>query len=124
MTSESFAFGSFRLLPTERALLDNGKPLRLGSRALEILIMLVESAGKIVRKDELIAHVWPGTTVDEASLRVQVAALRKTLGDGRDGNRFIINVHGRGYSFVASVAITGRAKPHGDENRAALREQP
>jgi predicted ATPase/DNA-binding winged helix-turn-helix (wHTH) protein len=100
VTSESFAFGSFRLLPMERTLLDNGKPLRLGSRALEILIMLVESAGKIVRKDELIAHVWPGTTVDEASLRVQVAALRKTLGDGRDGNRFITNVPGRGYAFV------------------------
>jgi predicted ATPase/DNA-binding winged helix-turn-helix (wHTH) protein len=101
VTSESFAFGPFRLLPTERTLLDNGKPLRLGSRALEILIMLVESAGKIVRKDDMIARVWPGTTVDEASLRVQVAALRKTLGDGRDGNRFITNVPGRGYSFVA-----------------------
>lgn len=100
MTSESFAFGPFRLLPMERALLDNGKPLRLGSRALEILITLVESAGKIVRKDDLIARVWPGTAVDEASLRVQVAALRKTLGDGRDGNRFITNVPGRGYSFV------------------------
>jgi DNA-binding winged helix-turn-helix (wHTH) protein len=53
-----------------------------------------------------------------------MSALRRTLRDGRDGNRFIINVPGRGYSFVASVAVAGRAKPNGNENRAALREQP
>ena len=103
MTTENFAFGSFRLVPAERILLDDGKPLRLGNRALDILITLVEQAGKLVAKDVLIARAWPDTTVDEASLRVQIAALRKTLGDGRDGNRFITNIPGRGYSFVASA---------------------
>src|SRR5690349_12423286 len=75
--SEAFVFGSFRLMPTERTLLDGDKPLRVGSRALDILVTLVESAGETVPKDELMARVWPGTNVDEASLRVHIAALRK-----------------------------------------------
>jgi DNA-binding winged helix-turn-helix (wHTH) protein len=98
-----FAFASFRLNPAERLLLEDGKPLRLGSRALEILITLVEHAGETVLKDQLIKRVWPDTVVDEGALRVHVAALRKALGDGRDGKRFIGNVPGRGYSFVAPV---------------------
>ncbi len=101
MNTETFAFGPFRLMPMQRTLLDDGKPLRLGSRALDILVTLVENAGETVRKDELMARAWPDTTVDEASLRVHIAALRKTLGDGREGNRFIANVPGRGYIFVA-----------------------
>lgn len=104
MNSEAFVFGSFRLMPTERALLDDGKLLRLGSRALDILVTLVEQAGNTVSKDELIARAWPDTVVDEASLRVHIAALRKTLGDGRGGNRFITNIPGRGYIFVAPAA--------------------
>jgi DNA-binding winged helix-turn-helix (wHTH) protein len=52
-----------------------------------------------------------------------MSALRRTLRDGRDGNRFIINVPGRGYSFVASAAVAGRAKANGDENPAAFRDQ-
>jgi DNA-binding winged helix-turn-helix (wHTH) protein len=101
---EAFVFGSFRLIPAQRLLLDDGKPLRLGSRALEILVALVERAGETIRKDELIARTWPATVVEENALRVHVAALRKALGDGRAGNRFIANVAGRGYAFVASVA--------------------
>ena len=61
---------------------------------------------------------------EPAELTVHMSALRRTLRDGRDGNRFIINVPGRGYSFVASVAVAGRAKPNGNENCAVLREQP
>jgi predicted ATPase/DNA-binding winged helix-turn-helix (wHTH) protein len=99
--NEAFTFGSFQLVPSERTLLDDGKPLRLGSRALDILVTLVEHAGQTVHNDELIARAWPGTFVDEVSLRVNIAALRRTLGDGRDGNRFIANVPGRGYIFVA-----------------------
>jgi len=104
MDEESFAFGSFRLIPAQRMLLEDGKPLRLGSRALELLIALVEHAGETIQKDQLIARVWPDTVVDEGALRVHVAALRKALGDGRAGNRYIVNDPGRGYSFVAPVA--------------------
>jgi predicted ATPase/DNA-binding winged helix-turn-helix (wHTH) protein len=104
MDEESFAFGSFRLIPAQRMLLEDGKPLRLGSRALQLLIALVEHAGETIQKDQLIARVWPDTVVDEGALRVHVAALRKALGDGRAGNRYIVNDPGRGYTFVAPVA--------------------
>jgi predicted ATPase/DNA-binding winged helix-turn-helix (wHTH) protein len=100
---ETFAFGSFSLIPAQRMLLEDGKPLRLGSRALDILVTLVESAGETIRKDQLIARTWPDTVVDEGALRVHVAALRKALGDGRAGKRYIANVPGRGYSFIAPV---------------------
>src|SRR5881227_636389 len=103
MDEETFAFGSFRLIPAQRMLLEEGKPLRLGSRALDILVTLVESAGETVRKDQLIASAWPDTVVDEGALRVHVAALRKALGDGRAGKRYIANNPGRGYTFVAPV---------------------
>ncbi|HKM72583.1 MAG TPA: winged helix-turn-helix domain-containing protein [Stellaceae bacterium] len=103
MDEETFAFGSFRLIPAQRMLLEDGKPLRLGSRALDILVTLVERAGETIHKDQLIARTWPDTVVDEGALRAHVAALRKALGDGRAGNRYITNISGRGYSFVAPV---------------------
>ena len=103
MADETYVFGSFQLVPAQRLLLNNGRPLRLGSRALEVLIALAECAGDTVSKDELIGRVWPDTVVDEGALRVHVAAVRKALGDGREGNRFIANIPGRGYSFVAPV---------------------
>jgi DNA-binding winged helix-turn-helix (wHTH) protein len=78
----------------DRLLLHEGKPLRLGSRALEILIVLVEATGNTVRRDQILARAWPGTAVDEASVRVQIATLRKALGEGSPGNRFITNVPG------------------------------
>ena len=110
MDEETVVFGSFRLIPAQRMLLENGKPLRLGSRALDILVTLLESAGDTIHKDQLIARTWPDTVVDEGALRVHVAALRKALGDGRAGKRYIANVPGRGYSFVAPV-VRERAHP-------------
>jgi class 3 adenylate cyclase/DNA-binding winged helix-turn-helix (wHTH) protein len=99
----AFAFGSFRLIPAQRMLLDDGKPLRLGSRAFDILVALVEHAGETIPRDQLIARTWPDTIVEEGALRVHLAALRKALGDGRAGNRYIANYPGRGYAFVAPV---------------------
>jgi predicted ATPase/DNA-binding winged helix-turn-helix (wHTH) protein len=101
--SETFVFGSFRLMPAQRILLDGETPLRLGSRALDILITLVERAGETIPKEQLIARAWPDTIVDEGALRVHVSALRKALGDGRAGRRYVANNPGRGYSFVAPV---------------------
>ena len=104
MDDETFIFGSFRLIPAQRVLLDDGKPLRLGSRALDILITLVEHAGETISREQLIAHTWPDTVVEEGALRVHVAALRKALGDGgRAGRRYVANNPGRGYAFVAPV---------------------
>ncbi|MEJ0100262.1 MAG: winged helix-turn-helix domain-containing protein [Pseudomonadota bacterium] len=100
---QPLAFASFRLLRAQKILLENQLPVRIGSRALELLIALVERAGEVVGKNELIACVWPDTVVEENNLRVHISAIRKLLGDGDQGARFIINVAGRGYSFVAPV---------------------
>ncbi|HUC71033.1 MAG TPA: winged helix-turn-helix domain-containing protein [Stellaceae bacterium] len=107
---ETFVFGSFRLIPAQRTLLDDGKPLRIGSRALDILVALVERAGETLPKELLIARTWPDTVVDEGALRVHVAALRKALGDSRAGRRYVANIPGRGYGFVAPVTRE-RARP-------------
>ena len=96
----------------------------LGSRALEILIVLLERPGELISKQELMARVWPSIFVEPANLTVHMSALRRMLRDGRDGNRFIINIPGRGYSFVASVTVVGQVKSDGDENRRVLRGQP
>ena len=117
---ETFAFGSFRLIPAQRVLFEDGKPLRLGGRALDILISLVESAGETIGKDQLIARTWPDTVVDEGALRVHVAALRKALGEGRAGKRYIANIQGRGYSFIAPVTREQRQPTNGAAVRGNL----
>src|SRR6516165_4593521 len=99
-TPTEISFGPFRLLPTQFLLLEGGKPVPLGSRALQILIVLLERPGELVSKQELMARVWPNVFVEPANLTVHISALRRMLRDGRDGNRFIINIPGRGYSFV------------------------
>ena len=101
-------FGPFRLLPKQFLLLEGDKPVSLGGRALEILTVLLERPGELVSKQELMARVWPNLFVEDANLTVHMSALRRTLRDGRDGNRYIINVHGRGYSFVAPIEVLGR----------------
>ena len=109
--AKSLLFGPFRLLPAQSLLLENDKPVRIGSRGLHILIALVAGAGQLVSKDELIAVAWPNTTVDEANLRVHVAGLRKLLGDGQAGARYIVNEVGRGYRFIAPVVLADEQKP-------------
>ena len=104
-------FGSFRLLPDQRLLKEGDKPVRIGSRALDLLIALVDRPGELVRKEELVALVWPNTNVAPCNLSVQIAALRRILGDGQDGKRFVINIPGRGYSFVADVTTDIEPSP-------------
>ena len=99
----SIAFGRFRLYPRQRLFLEGDKPLRLGSRALDILIALLEHPGEVVSKQELITRVWADIVVEGATLKVHVAALRRTLRDGLSGQRYISTVSGRGYCFVAPV---------------------
>jgi predicted ATPase/DNA-binding winged helix-turn-helix (wHTH) protein len=99
-------FGSFRLRPAERVLEKDGVPLKIGSRALDVLTTLVAHAPRVVSKRDLITRAWGTLVVDEGSLRVHIAALRKVLGDGKSGGRYITNVAGRGYCFAASVTST------------------
>ncbi|MEF7615356.1 winged helix-turn-helix domain-containing protein [Aquincola sp. MAHUQ-54] len=98
-----YRFGPFRLQPSRRLLLDGGRPVPLGSRAFDLLVALAERPGETVPSTLLIARVWQHTVVDAGSLRVHMAALRKALGDGRDGHRFIRNEPSRGYALAAQV---------------------
>jgi predicted ATPase/DNA-binding winged helix-turn-helix (wHTH) protein len=99
------SFGEFRLAPSARTLTKGPLPVHLGARALDILIALVARAGRVVSNAELVAIVWPNTYIEESALRVHISALRKAIGDGRSGTRFIVSVRGRGYVFVAKVEL-------------------
>ncbi|UZE31320.1 ATP-binding protein [Pseudomonas asplenii] len=104
-------FGPYAFHLRQRLVLDGERPLRMGGRALDILQVLLEHAGSVVSKDELIARVWPTSVVEEINLRVHIAALRRALGDGQGGQRYIVNVPQRGYSFIASVQCEQTALP-------------
>jgi predicted ATPase/DNA-binding winged helix-turn-helix (wHTH) protein len=110
MDEPAISFGPYRLLAGQRLLLEGDTPVRLGSRAFDTLAALVERAGEIVSKEELIARAWPQTFVEESNLKIQVSALRRALGDGHAGNRFIVTVPGRGYNFVAPVSLEEPAR--------------
>lgn len=107
----AFEFGPFLLLPRRRLLLRDGAPLQLGSRAMDVLLALVERAGELVTRKELESRAWPGLCVEDTSLRVHVHALRRRLEDGLSGARYIANVPARGYCFVAPVARTAVPLP-------------
>ena len=111
-------FGPFELSIGERVLRRDGQVLPLGGRALDILIYLADRPGEVIAKQELIDHVWPDVTVEEGSLRVHIAAIRKALADGQFGNRYIANVKARGYSFVGAViALAGSTESRNDRSR-------
>jgi predicted ATPase/DNA-binding winged helix-turn-helix (wHTH) protein len=96
-------FGPFSFKNRGETLYRGDVFVHLGSRARHILTLLTARAGQMVSKSELIAEVWPDTTVAENNLTVHIAALRRALGDGQDGAQYIVNVPGRGYRFVAPV---------------------
>ena len=95
-----FEFGRFRLLLRQRQLVADGMPIDLGTRAFDLLLVLLEADGSLVTKDELMSRVWPGIVVAEENLKVQISALRKALGEDRD---FIRTEFGRGYRFTAAI---------------------
>jgi predicted ATPase len=109
----AFAFGPFRLFPVQRVLMCADEPVALGSRAREILVALVERAGKVVKKNELRERVWPDTVVEEGTLRVHIAALRRALGDRGTGSRYVENVTGHGYRFIAPVTRCDNGRTSG-----------
>jgi predicted ATPase/DNA-binding winged helix-turn-helix (wHTH) protein len=122
VSQDVICFGPFRLSVTERVLEKSGVRIRLGSRALDILIALVERPAEVVSKKELIAKVWPDLVVDEGSLRFHVLALRKALGQERSSStRYVTNVSGRGYCFVAPIS---RAASQPEPLRNSLAHSP
>jgi DNA-binding winged helix-turn-helix (wHTH) protein len=96
-------FGRFRVLLRRRQLVADGLPLQLGTRAFDLLMVLLDANGSLVTKDELLRGVWPGIVVTEENLKVQISALRKVFGEDRD---FIRTEFGRGYRFTAAVIST------------------
>lgn len=109
-----YSFGPFVFSAYERSLHQGGRRLRLGGRATDILAALCARAGEVVSKDELLATVWADQHVDEGSLRVHISELRKVLGGGGTGGRYIINVPGQGYSFIGSLDNSKAAVPVGE----------
>jgi predicted ATPase/DNA-binding winged helix-turn-helix (wHTH) protein len=122
---KNLQFGPFELSIRARVLWRDGVALPLGSRALDILIYLVERPGEVITNQELIDRVWSGVTVEEGSIRVHVAAVRKALDDGKFGNRYIANIKGRGYSFVGTVvSLTGGTESRNAEYQSRLPARP
>jgi predicted ATPase/DNA-binding winged helix-turn-helix (wHTH) protein len=105
-----YVFGNFRLIPSQRLLLDDQQAIELGSRAFDLLVCLVQRAGQVVTNADLMATVWSDTVVDIGSLRVHISALRKALQESGSARRFIVNVPLKGYSFVAPVTESDGAR--------------
>src|SRR5262245_16327873 len=115
------SFGPFNLLVGERLVTRDGVSVDLGARALDILIALISTPNEVVTKKELMSRVWPDVVVEEGSLRFHMASLRKALGDGKDGARYITTLPWRGYCFVAPVAQPSSS--HDDDAAPAVATQ-
>jgi DNA-binding winged helix-turn-helix (wHTH) protein len=103
-TQGFYIFGPFHLDAGNRLLLRAGEPVPLTLKAVETLLVLVENAGRVVTKDELMRSVWPDTFVEEGNLAKNVFALRKALGDADDGREYIETLPKRGYLFRVAVS--------------------
>jgi len=99
----TFRFGPFRLVPSRQLLLLDGRPVKLGGRAFELLQLLVQRRGELVSKNELMAAAWPGTFLHDSNLKVNMWSLRRSLGDTQIEPAYIATVARRGYKFIADV---------------------
>jgi DNA-binding winged helix-turn-helix (wHTH) protein len=108
--SETLEFGCFQVSLRRRELLCGAVPIELGTRAFDVLLVLLEADGALVTKKELLNRVWPSVVVAEDNLKVQISALRKVLGEHRN---FIRTEFGRGYRFTATI--------HSNADRASCR---
>jgi DNA-binding winged helix-turn-helix (wHTH) protein len=104
LSSTAMRFGTHRLLKSQRLLLDGARPVPISNRAMDVLLTLVERPGRVISRDDLIMRAWPNTKVDDINLRVHVSLLRRTLGDSRDSQPYLVTVPDRGYRFVGPLA--------------------
>ncbi len=102
-----YEFGRFRLDPAGRVLYRGDKAIPLSPKAADALLLLVQKAGNVVKKEELLKEVWQDAFVEEGSLTRTIFLLRKALADGSNGQEYIVTVSKRGYRFVAKVTETG-----------------
>ncbi len=117
----SFSFGRFRLVPLRHLLLCDSEPVKVGSRAFDILTLLMERAGELVSNAELEAYAWPDTFVHASNLKVQIVTLRRILRAASDDRCCIVNVPGRGYRFTGQVTVQGGARPLSGRPRKSVR---
>ena len=117
MQEAALEFGRFQILPRQRQLIADGVPVKLGTRAFDLLTVLLKADGSLVTKDELVSCVWSGIHVSEDNLKVQISALRQALGEDRE---FVRTEPGRGYRFTAAIKLTG---PLNSSRHAARRWQ-
>src|SRR5262245_37404933 len=116
-----YEFGPFRLDVRERLLLREGESVSLTPKPFDLLLALVERHGHLLEKDGLLRNVWPDTFVEEANLSYNISLIRKALGDGENGQRYIETVPKRGYRFVASVKVLGQEREErGDSGQPAV----
>jgi DNA-binding winged helix-turn-helix (wHTH) protein len=111
-------FGRFRVLLRRRRLLADSVPVELGTRAFDLLLVLLEAYGALVTKEELLNRVWPGIVVSQENLKVQISALRKALGADRN---LIRTEFGRGYRFIGMLRSNAIAHACRGPRRAKLR---
>jgi DNA-binding winged helix-turn-helix (wHTH) protein len=127
MVEGEISFGRLRLDLARRQLRRDETPVRLGSRALDILCVLASAAGKVVTKDELMAQVWAGVVVEEHNIQVHISALRRAFEEDGDGESWIVTVPGRGYRLLrprepsaADDPAPGRSLPVADKPSLAV----
>ncbi|WP_165186062.1 winged helix-turn-helix domain-containing protein [Caulobacter soli] len=111
----SFLFGPFTLQPERQLLLRDDKPIRIGGRALDLLTALVERPGEVLSKKDLVSRAWPNLYIEECNLKVNIAALRRLLGETHAARQYIATVTGRGYRFIAPVQTPGAARDRSNE---------
>jgi TolB-like protein/tetratricopeptide (TPR) repeat protein len=124
MKEDEVKFGDYRFDLGRRELTKGGQPIRLGSRALEILCVLASARGNVVTKDELLARVWPGVVVEENALHVHISGLRKTLDAGEPSPGFIVTAQGRGYRLAGVRAAPSVAEELDQPAGLALPDRP
>jgi Tol biopolymer transport system component/DNA-binding winged helix-turn-helix (wHTH) protein len=124
-TKNLYAFGPFRFDASESVLARDNQPIPLPPKVIELLSVLVENAGRLIEKDDLMKQVWPDTYVEEGNLNKNISILRKTLGQWDGGREYIETVPKRGYRFAAIVTqeVQKGTKPPAEETRAASNAQ-
>jgi pimeloyl-ACP methyl ester carboxylesterase/DNA-binding winged helix-turn-helix (wHTH) protein len=120
---QTYRFGPFRLDVAERRLLRDGEAIPLRLKVFETLRVLIENAGRLVTKEELLQAIWPDTAVEENNLNHNVSVLRKLLGERATGQAFIETVPRVGYRFVAPVKVDRAAREGDHPSRANPRQE-
>ncbi len=118
-----YEFGEFRMDVRERQLLRKGRPIPLTAKVFDTLRVMLERAGRLVTKDELIQQLWPDTVVEENNLNQNISAVRKALGEQASGQRYIETVPRVGYRFVAAVTRSGVSAPLPPPSAASARTE-